>query len=534
MKKHFLGFIFVVVLKSVSGGSVFAATISLSPSKTSVLQGEAFTATVSVNTQGVAINNAEGTISFPASLVSVESVNLNGSIFNIWVEQPTYSNTNGTISFNGGLPNPGYTGSNGTVMRVVFRAKKTGSVPLTFSAADVYANDGLGTNVTSAKINAPIVQIITKVLEEEQPVEEEVSVKVPSVLRITSKQAPDPESWYNMDELTFQWDLPQGATGVQLGWGVNPLGTPTVSYSPPIRDKVIKDIPDGVWYIHARVRNSAGYGAVTHRKFKIDTVSPKDLVVNVGKDTDGSTIVTMSSTDDRSGIAQYSISVDGKTLGTVAVSATSNTVTYVLPEMITGRHSVLVTAADNAGNTTTQEVFVEGSGVKTPVITKYPQTIRKNEVIHVEGNAAPDAKIQITLTYIDNSIVKTVVLGDSSGNFTYDSGLISKTGVVKIHAEVINEEGKVIGVRSNSVSVSVEKQPFSLPDFPEISPQLISTIAIAIAILLLLGVIIGYFRLRVMHSRLRKDVDLLKVAVMKKSTTQEEIDAINKITHDLQ
>ncbi len=87
-----------------------AATLSLSPAAASVAAGNIITVTAVVNSQGVAVNNAESVIQFPTDLLQVISVSRSSSIFTLWVEEPTFSNVTGRVSFNGGITNPGFLG----------------------------------------------------------------------------------------------------------------------------------------------------------------------------------------------------------------------------------------------------------------------------------------------------------------------------------------------------------------------------------------------------------------------------------------
>ena len=124
-----------------------AATLSRSSGSTNVTAGDIVTVRVSVNAGGTAINTAEGTLQFPTDVLQALSLDKSSSIFSIWVEDPSFSNQSGQVSFSGGLPNPGYSGTNGTVLTVSFRAKTTGVATLSLANAVVRANDGLGTNV---------------------------------------------------------------------------------------------------------------------------------------------------------------------------------------------------------------------------------------------------------------------------------------------------------------------------------------------------------------------------------------------------
>ena len=150
-KRNFIrlvGFlVFVVTFSFGLINSAEAASLSFSPASIGGNVGETVRVSVLVNTNSVAINNAETTVNFPADLLQVTSVSTNGSIFPMWVESPTFSNTGGTISFNGGVPNPGFTGSTGKVVDITFKVKKLGVATLSFSSASILANDGLGTEV---------------------------------------------------------------------------------------------------------------------------------------------------------------------------------------------------------------------------------------------------------------------------------------------------------------------------------------------------------------------------------------------------
>jgi hypothetical protein len=143
---HLLKYVLLGVLWCMTVSLAEAATLSLTPGTGVYQSNTTFSARVVVNTQGQAINAADATLSFNPSQLAVVSVNRVGSIFNLWVTEPTYSNSAGTITFSGGLPS-GYTGSAGTVMNVTFRAVGSGSARVNFSSGSVLANDGRGTNV---------------------------------------------------------------------------------------------------------------------------------------------------------------------------------------------------------------------------------------------------------------------------------------------------------------------------------------------------------------------------------------------------
>jgi hypothetical protein len=124
-----------------------AATLYISPATGSYKVGELFSVLLNVNTGGDPINAAMAQLNFDNSRLSVVSIGFSQSIFSLWTEEPTYSNTAGTIRFSGGLPNPGFTGSSGTILRITFKPKASGPAPVVFISGSVLANDGKGTNI---------------------------------------------------------------------------------------------------------------------------------------------------------------------------------------------------------------------------------------------------------------------------------------------------------------------------------------------------------------------------------------------------
>lgn len=125
----------------------YAATLRVVPSTASVSSGETISVAVSISSTDQAMNATEGVVTFPTNLLQVASISKSGSILGLWVQEPTYSNTVGTVNFEGIALNPGYQGANGTVLTIVFRARAEGSAPLSIADASVLANDGNGTEI---------------------------------------------------------------------------------------------------------------------------------------------------------------------------------------------------------------------------------------------------------------------------------------------------------------------------------------------------------------------------------------------------
>lgn len=122
-------------------------TLTLSPSSGSYKVGESFSVLVNLNSGGESVNASTGQISFDNTRLQVVSLGYSQSIFNLWAENPSFSNSAGTINFSGGLPSPGFTGASGGVLRITFKAKAIGQAPANFLSGSILANDGQGTNI---------------------------------------------------------------------------------------------------------------------------------------------------------------------------------------------------------------------------------------------------------------------------------------------------------------------------------------------------------------------------------------------------
>ncbi len=139
----FLGVLFFVISIPLQ---TFAASFSVSPATGSYVVGNTFTIAINVGSGGKVMNAASGTLSFSKDVIEVVSLSKTGSIVNLWVQEPQYSNSMGIVSFEGIVLNPGFNGT-GKILTVTFRAKNAGNAKFAFSNGSVLANDGNGTNI---------------------------------------------------------------------------------------------------------------------------------------------------------------------------------------------------------------------------------------------------------------------------------------------------------------------------------------------------------------------------------------------------
>jgi hypothetical protein len=288
---------------------IYAATMSLRSSPAKVVEGATFVIGASVDTQGKTINNAEANIKYPTDLVEVVSLNAGASIFTLWAEGPSFSNSSGIINFNGGIANPGYTGSAGQVLLVTFRAKKTGNASITLSGTAIRENDGLGTNIFSGQSNT-LVEIVAKPVEQtppekpvvpEKPVEPTTPDEEEVSEEIETDEEPDEVAPGFVEITYFSPSIAQGEQMVIEGTTTYPNATALVTlktrYGSKINYEILTDargkfvfnsepiLGEGVYEVSVSILNTSGGVDSSSEKIAVK-VSPVNTFSNTRNVTD--------------------------------------------------------------------------------------------------------------------------------------------------------------------------------------------------------------------------------------------------------
>lgn len=105
-----------------------------------------------------AVNAVQGTLTYDPTALSIESVSTGGSVFQFWPVRPTVNTERGTITFAGGLPNPGYSGKDATLVTLYVKPLRSdGITKLSWSRETaVLLNDGKGTHASTSLVNATL------------------------------------------------------------------------------------------------------------------------------------------------------------------------------------------------------------------------------------------------------------------------------------------------------------------------------------------------------------------------------------------
>lgn len=494
----------LLLLFGVWGGGAAAAeaaSLSVSPSTGVYTANGTFTVRVQVNTGGKPINAAEGTLSFNPNELSVVSVNRTSSIFNLWVTEPTFSNSAGTVTFSGGSP-AGYSGQTGTIMSVTFRAAGAGTARVNFKNGSVLANDGKGTNILTAMnggsftIQAVSTDPVPEVIEYIAP------ANTPAAPSVTSVTHPDQTAWYQVSEATLRWELPAGVTGVRTLLDGSPSTIPTKVYDDPISSITLSDLDEGVSYFHVQFRNADGWGKVTHYRLGVDTKKPISILIDHPEGANlanpaQSLAVTVE--DDTSPVTRFKIKVDAaEPFDYIREVATA---TVPLPSLEPGYHTVIIEAFDAAGNSIVGTHSFTIESFDRPVFTEYPSEINEEVIPVIKGTTRPHAMVEVTLTKVGSAPTAYTVDADAAGVFTFIPEGTFSTGVYELVARATDEFGAVSDP-SDTIRIAVQQ-----PGFIRIGSLLVSVLSVVIPlILLVLLLVLGLWYLVHYSRRFRRQV----------------------------
>lgn len=514
---------------------VQAASLYPAPAKGDYKVGQTFSVNISVSSSDQSINAISGILNFAPDKLEVTGISKGGSIINLWVSEPSYSNANGSINFEGIIFNPGYKGSGGKVLTVTFKAKSSGTADLTFSSGSVLANDGQGTNVLNGFGSASFgIDVPTSGPAADKAETPAVVNGVPAAPQINSETHPNSDSWYNNNVATFSWELPSGITAAQLLVGAKPSAEPTVTYSPAISSRTLDALEDGVWYLHVRLKNANGWGAISHQRFQIDTKNPENVSLKLVEESDATNPVRkfqLEASDTLSGIDYYEIKIDG---GEEIKWTDDGSHIFVTPVLDPGSHVIIVRVFDKAGNYASAftEFFVDALGA--PVITDYSRELQSKDIFVARGKARANSKVVVWLQRENDEPQSSTVSVDDTGNFIYIAGQRLSDGVYRLWAESIDERG------AKSKSTDKYKVIVQAPRILRIGSLAVSVLSviiplIALVFLLIFSLFFSWRKWSVLRVRLRREVGEAETTLHKefnvlRSRTRAHLAILEKIS----
>ncbi len=482
-----------------------AATLSVSPGTGVYKTGQIFTVNVVVNTSGVPVNAADGSLTFDPHELNVVAVNRTSSIFNLWTAEPTFSNSAGTISFSGGVPT-GYTGAGGVVMSITFKSVTSGTAHVTIGTASVLAADGRGTNVLTAMNSGTYtLAAVDSTPAPEVIVEYVPPANTPSAPKVTSTTHPDQTQWYTAADASLAWSTPSDVTSVRTSLDASPVSVPTKVYDTAIRTLTLKSLDQGISYFHIQFKNKDGWGKVSHFRLAIDNQKPSTFTIALSKGSDLSAPVQeleLQVTDATSPVLKFKVQIDA--LAPYEYTATSSTAKLVLPSLAPGAHNVTIEAFDAAGNSITSALSFAITAFDKPVITEYPATLNEGVTPVIKGTTRPNAVVTVTLMTPSGEVVHATTTSTENGSFVFIPNSPFSTGVYSVSASAADKTGAA-SVPSDTVKILVEK-----PGYIVIGSLLINVLSVLIPLLALcvsgwLLIVYGVHRARLLRKRVIRE-----------------------------
>ncbi len=337
-----------------------AASLKITPASGTYEVGALVDVSFLLDTGGDAVNAVQADIQFPADKLQVVNPVASTSFISVWVTTPTYSNTDGTLKFQGGLPSPGIKTSGGVISTVSFRVKAAGRATITFaSTSKVLRNDGEGTNILSSTGTADFT---LKVPPPEGPV-------------VKSPTHGDLNRWYNSPQVQFVWDSVDGASGYSYSFDQNAKVTPDETIEGITAATSMKATGDGVWFFHIRAKTDT-WGGTTSFPVQIDTTPPASFTPTFDHDLitieDVGTLRFVT-TDGASGLDYYEVKQVTLT-GDAATNSlfVESSSPYVIPKLGAGKYEFIVRAFDRAGNTTEGKGQLEVIASGVPFYARVP------------------------------------------------------------------------------------------------------------------------------------------------------------------
>jgi hypothetical protein len=369
-----IGFVFFLL----SLTSAHAALLFLTSDSQQTVVGGTVNVTVHIGSD-LPVKAVQGVLYYPKNIFDVKQVSRANSIFNIWLNEPTVNSSTGEISFLGASTNA-FSGASMPAFTFALAARAGGAGTVGFRSAAVTAGDGTGANILSSSTvmsfsvgpgfpPLPTSTLVTfpqtgsapdaAPLPAPKPVQivrpTVTAAKVPDLPIVTVPLYLNQDAWYNtIANFLAQWDLGADVTDVATEVDQNPLFEPTVSEG-LFDNKTFGAVGEGIWYLHVRFKNSAGWGPTAHFRIAIDTTPPLPFTATMQEGPVTEVLfptVLFATKDQSSGVAFYRILADGNLAGTA--SSTS----FTLPGLSFGAHSIEVQAVDNANNETASRVSV--------------------------------------------------------------------------------------------------------------------------------------------------------------------------------
>lgn len=444
----FIGFVLVFIGILPLSAKAAGASFYVLPQIENYKIGQVFSVGVFVDTDSAYINAAQAKISFSPEILKVVNISKAHSIFSLWFQEPTFSNSKGEISFGGGLPNPGFKGNTGKVMTIFFQARGIGQTKLDFNDAKIIENGPRGTNLFSSSREGTYTIIEAKHLKAPVP------KKAPLAPEVTSPTHPFQDKWYSDNSPEFHWEITPDITGVSFAFNQQPISEPGSVSQGVFSSKTFDNVADGIWYFHLKLKNGFGWGPSSHFKVQIDTQPPlpfEIVVDNEGDPTNPRPLLYFDTEDEVSGISHYEIKIGE---GDVFKVFEAKNNPFRMPYQAPGTHLIIIKAVDKAQNFIEKRAEAKIESIAVPEVTACPAAfVSGAESMYIEGTATPNSQVLVFLRKDGKLVKKWNTISNKEGSWSlverglFKSGLYEITAITKDARGALSRENSLCFIR---------------------------------------------------------------------------------------
>lgn len=516
-----------------------AATLYFSPDSGTKQVGKNFSVSIFVSAIDQSMNAAAGDLDIPTDKLEVVSISKSGSIFSLWAQEPSFSA--GSVSFEGVVLNPGYSGSAGKIITVTLKAKAAGQATLRLSSGSVLANDGNGTNILKGLGSASFVLADSGSTNEDTVSPPEVN-SIPNAPKVNSVNCPPPDGWCLGNDPTFSWVLPAGTTGVSILGDHNPNTNPGTKSDGMMSSYTYSDVEDGNWYFHIRLRNSSGWGAITHYQFQVDTQKPEFFDMSLSEPLnplDPSAQLYMKARDGGSEIGKYEIVIDD---GLPIIWLDEGDHIFRTEPLDPGKHIIVAKAMDKAGNYLTSSLELMVNPIEPPNLIDYPEELVVGQNLVVSGKSYPDVTITFYIQKDGVEGLSQSVKSDKNGNFKFIFEKRLAEGEYSVWARAENDNGAKSNP-SEKITVTITQKALFRIGSLVVGYAPLAIALSALVVLLSVSFLYIWYKLRMLKNKVRAEVgaveknihtafDELRESTRKQVSTLERVRLKRELTKE--
>ena len=420
---------------------VSASNLTLSPDSLFIENGKSFVVSFYVSNNETAINAISAQISYPKDLLRLTSFSKNGSLLQMWSEEPSFSNIIGSAHFEGVVLNPGFSSKKGLVVTARFTALARGVATIRITSGNIYANDGKATDVLS--LLGTGTYTIVEANPNEIPRLLKKSATDASQIIVTSETHAFEDRWYPSKKVTLHLEFPLTTESIKYtlaGQKGNTINT-TMLRATSSLSLVLQN--DGKYIFNAKAKQGISWGQESMFTLNVDTEIPTMVDAELIYGTSSTKVfqkVNLSAKDTLSGISHFDYKLNDGKMQTIEANEMGEA-EVLLPKALLRDNRLLVIAYDKANNSKTMTLPFYISSLDQPTIISYTKELKARGVFNLSAKTYPNAVLLVALESAEGSLKKTVT-SNEQGDISF-STIIEKQGMYTASIKVINfEEGE--------------------------------------------------------------------------------------------